>query len=512
MPPLNIGALLARRAGRGPGLEAVAEVETGRRVTYAELDAAATRVAHALWSAGVRTGDRVALLLRNGVECMECYFAIARIGAVMVPLNWRLLPAELEFVLNDSGARLLIYDSEFDDSVTVLRGGALPVVTLVRVGHGSTPTPDAVDYEGFGSASGDTPLDQAGGDELLFIMYTSGTTGRPKGVMHTHETMTWASIVMNMTCDMRYRDRDLVALPFFHIGALLPITAILHRGGTSVLLRRFDAARVLGAFERERINATMLVTSILRLLLGHTGLSRRQFSTVRWIIGGGESLSASIVERYAELGVVILQDYGSTECGPVTIVSPEDAVSKAGSVGKPFFFTDVRLVNGAGRDVSTGHTGEIIVRGRHVTTGYWSWPDATAEAIRDGWFYTGDLASRDPEGYFFVQGRKKDLIISGGENIDPAEIEDALLEHPMLRDVAVIGQLSAKWGESPVAIVAVAEGERPTAGDLTAHCRERLAGYKVPKAIEFVDEIPRTPTGKAQKTLLRERFPGPAPE
>lgn len=509
----SVGFVLTRRAHLDPELEALVEVERERRFTYKELNARTNQVANVLLAKGLRKGDRVAFLMRNGVEFVESYFAVAKIGAVAVPLNWRLALDELEFIVKDSGSLALMYDSTCDSAALSLFQRKPGIHTWLRSGPSDPAVAFADSYEEqLRKSSAAEPRLSGADDDLLFIMYTSGTTGRPKGVMHTHETMIWMSFTMNTTCDIRYQDRDLAILPLFHIGALLPLTAVIHRGGTVVVLRSFDAGRIFQTIEAERITTMWGVATTLRLMMQHEDRDKYNCSSLRWVVGGGESVPVSLIEYYAKLGIRVLQDYGLTECGPATIISPQEAMTKAGSVGKPYVHTNVKVVNEEGAEVAPEQVGEVVVKGRHIMKGYWKQPKETDRAIRNGWLYTGDLGRIDENGYLYIQGRRKDIIISGGENISLAEIERVIIEHPKVREVAVIGQPSSKWGESPAAIVVMKDGERISAKELIDYCREKIAGYKVPHAVEFTTEIPRTPTGKPKKHVLRERFPGPAPE
>lgn len=510
----NIGSLLTRQANRSRGLEAVVSVEQGLRITYLELNRRANEIASGMLAKGITKGERVAFLLMNGIEFVEAYFAAAKIGAVVVPLNWRLTPDELEFIVKDSGSSALIYGSELDGTVNLLYQRTTPVRMWIRVGESNSRPRFAENYEtALRRTSATEPDITTADDDLLFIMYTSGTTGFPKGVMHTHETMLWASLTWNMTIDMRHRDRQLIVLPLFHIGGLSPLTAAFHRGQTVVLMRSAEAEAIIQTIAREKITITHIVTTILRRLLLVSPSDQHNCSTLRWIIAGGEAVSPDLIRRGAEVGIEVLQDYGLTEaCGPATIISSEDAIRKAGSSGQADIHTEVRVVDKAGRQVEMEEIGELLVRGRHVMKGYWNLPKATAEAIRDGWLYTGDLATMDKDGCIYIRDRKKDMIVSGGENIYPAELERVLQAHPKVKEVAVIGQPSEKWGESPAAILVTKEDENLSADEVIAYCRGKLAGYKVPRRVEFVREIPRTPSGKIQKHLLRKQFPGPAPQ
>jgi O-succinylbenzoate-CoA ligase len=510
----NLGQILAHRARRHPERTALVEATRARRFSYAELNRRANRVASGLARAGINPGDRVAVLMANGVEFVETYFGLAKLGATLVPLNHRLAPAELDFILRDADVAGLVYDDDFDRTAGALRDLAVPIQIWVRVGGDSSPVTGALSYRDLlGSGSGDEPDPRAGGDDPLFVMYTSGTTGRPKGAVHTHESLLWASLGALLTCDIRDGDRELVVLPLFHIGALLPLTWELHAGGTAVVLRSFDPDVAVRAISHERITTGLVVPTILQMLFDHPEFDRCDRSSLRWLMAGGAPVPPPLLRRATDAGIVALQEYGSTEAAAVTIATPEDAIAKPESAGRPFIHTEVRIVDEQGNAVSSGMVGEIVVRARHVMKAYWRQPEATADAIRDGWFHTSDVGYFDAEGRIYIRDRRNDLIISGGENIYPAEVERVLIDHPLIREVAVIGQPSAKWGESPIAIVVPSAGAAAlTAEDLVAYCRGRLAGYKIPRRVELVELLPRTPTGKVQKHILRARFPGPAPE
>jgi len=510
----NVGLLLGKRAMLSPTIGAFVAPETGMRLNYAELDRRCNRTADLLARAGVRVGDRVALLLMNGIEFVESFFAIAKLGAIVVPLNWRLAPDELAFILGDSGARTLIFGAEFAAVVSGLqqRGRADTDVEVWMQAGGGQPAPFAVSYDALHAAASEAPPVIGGGEQdELYIMYTSGTTGIPKGAIHTHASVIAACQTINATEDVRYRDVYMVAVPLFHVAALTPFTANVYRGSTSVVLRAFDPTRVWQLIEQERVTCMIAVPAMLNAMQQAPNCLTVDRSSLRWIMSGAAPVPVSLIEIYTKQGIDIHQVYGLTEsCGPACLTSPEDAVRKAGSTGKAFFHTDVRVVHAAGDDVAPGEVGEVLVRGRHVMKGYWKRPRDTAETVRDGWLYTGDLATVDDEGFIYIHDRKKDMIISGGENIYPAEIENVLLQYPGVRDAAVIGQASARWGESPAAIV-VTSGAVDAAAILE-FAGGKLARYKLPRSLYIVDEIPRNASGKMLKRLLRDRFPGPAPE
>ncbi|MEM7407152.1 MAG: long-chain-fatty-acid--CoA ligase [Pseudomonadota bacterium] len=509
----NIGQFLAKRALLSPDLEGAIDHATGARYSFAELDRRANRVAHHARAAGITQGDRVALLQMNSVEFLDAFFGLAKLGAVVVPLNWRLVPDELEYILGNAGARMLIYGAEFAEQAAALHERETPIEMWIEVGPANTRQPFADHFDTVIETASDAAIESAAADEdTLFIMYTSGTTGLPKGVVHTHGTMTWALMSISSTADLRYRDRYVLALPMFHVGALTPILGNVYRGVTTVLMRQFDPVAMWRIIHDEQITTTLAVPAMLNFMLQVPDLDQFDYSRLRWIMSGATPVPVTLIERYAAMDIEIHQVYGLTECGgPGCLISPDDALQRIGSTGKAFFHADVRVIDKQGDDVAPGEPGEVIIRSPHNMIGYWNNPDATAETLRDGWLYTGDVALIDVDGFITIHDRIKDMVISGGENVYPAEIEDVVLAHPGVAEVAVIGQPSERWGESPFAVVVRADTAL-TEADVLKHCDSRLARFKLPKAVGFVESIPRNPTGKALKRLLREQFPGPAPE
>ncbi|NIV18926.1 MAG: long-chain-fatty-acid--CoA ligase [Woeseiaceae bacterium] len=501
----NLGLFLTKRAQLNAAAEAIVEIERERRYTYAELNSRCNRVANLLLEKGIGKGDRVAFLMMNGIEYIESFFACAKIGAIVVPLNWRLVPDELEFIVNDSGSIALVFDSEFDESVAALHNRDTNISQWLRVGDADSSPDWAQDYE---SASSDSePGIGASGDDRLFIMYTSGTTGLPKGAVHTHNTMIWSSLTVNMTCDMRLGDNYLQVMPLFHVGALTPAICVIHRGGNLIVMRAFEPHRVFDVIAAERCNTGLLVPAMLQMMWASPKRSDTDMSSVRWFLSGAAPVPVSVIEDYSGIGVEIHQVYGLTECGgPACVIGAADAVSKAGSAGPAFLHTEVRVIRGDGMDIEPGETGEVIVSGPHLMKEYWNRPEATAETLKDGWLHTGDLATIDTEGFVYIKDRKKDMIISGGENVFPAEIENTLSAHPAILECAVIGMPSEKWGEVPLAIVSLQPDKSATADEIIAFCDDKLARFKIPKAVEFSDDIPRNPSGKILKRILRERY------
>ena len=514
----NVGTFLSKRARLNPKLEAVIDTHAGRRFTFAELNARSNRTARALAGLGISKGDRIGLLLMNGPEFIESFFGIAKIGGVVVPLNWRLVAAELAFILKDSGCRALIYGEEFAEVVADLYadGDATDIERWIQVGKDESRADFALGYDKLQSEASDAePEVTAGDDDMLYILYTSGTTGLPKGVVHTHETAMWAVLTIAATAEMRFKDRYLLCLPLFHVGALTPLTGNIYAGVTCVVMRAFDPVAAWNLIRDEQITNALAVPAMLNFMHhayqaagGKIEIPER----LRWIMCGAAPVPVTLIETYADLGIEIHQVYGLTEsCGPACLLGPDEALAKAGSTGKAFFHTEVRVVNEQGRDVEVGEPGEVWIRGPHIMKGYWNRPDATAETIVDGWLHSGDVATLDKEGFVTIQDRTKDMIISGGENVYPAEIENVILSHPKVAEAAVIGQPSERWGESPLAVV-VPTDDSLSAQEVLDHCQGKLARFKQPRSVEFVDEIPRNPTGKVLKRILRERFPGPGPE
>ncbi len=510
---MNVGALLAKRAIMNPDLEALVDTASGMRFTYKELDNRCNQIANALLGLGVKKGDRVALLALNSTEFVESFYAVAKIGAVCVPLNCRLVADELAYILKDSGSTVLIHGEEFADVTADLHGRGADgthVKEWITIG---TPGPFAHAYATLSAAASTQAPDLEGeDDDNLYIMYTSGTTGLPKGVVHTHATTMWSIITVSATSDLAFKDRYYIILPLFHVGALSPLMSSLYGGVTAIIARAFDPNETWDVIERENITAMLAVPAMLNFMYQVPKRKEANYSSLNWIMSGAAPVPKSLIESYEEIGIKIHQVYGLTEsCGPGCLISPDDAIRKAGSTGKAFMHNDVKVVDADGNEAAPNTVGEVLLKGPHIMKEYWNRPDATAETLKDGWLHTGDLAMMDDEGFVYIQDRIKDMIISGGENIYPAEIENVILQHPGVKDVAVIGQPSNKWGESPVAVVVKADEDLSEA-DVLKFTDGKLARFKLPRAAVFIDVIPRNPSGKALKRILRDQFPGPAAE
>lgn len=511
----NIGLWLTKRELLNPTREAYVDGNRDVRLTFAELNVRCNRLANAFLAAGIEKGERVGLLLMNCAEFTEAYFALAKVGAVVVPLNWRLVPDELEFILKDSGTTRLIFGEEFIGNVVDLhsRGDKTDVQQWLQVMDGEQGPHFIEKYQEFrDAASAEEPALGASDDDILYIMYTSGTTGLPKGVVHTHNTSIWAALTISASTYYQETDRYLQPLPMFHVGALTPMTVNVYRGVTSIVMRSFDPVRAWELIESERVTIGLAVPAMLNFMLQVPNLERYDRSQWRWCMSGAAPVPDSLIEAYAKMGIEVHQVYGLTEsCGPACLIDAENALKKIGSTGKAFFHTDVKIVDGNGVQCEDGVAGELVMRGAHLMREYWNRPEATAETIVGGWLHTGDVAVMDEDGFVYIRDRIKDMIISGGENVYPAEIENLLHTHAKISEAAVIGQKSARWGESPLAIIVRTE-DSLTEAEVLTFCNGRLAGFKQPKQVIFVDEIPRNPSGKILKRLLREQFSGPASE
>lgn len=503
----NVGQILSERARLSSEIEAIVDLARNRRIDYATLNARTNALATIFHEEGVKKGDRVAILMSNSHVYMEAYFALAKIGAIAVLLNWRLTPAELEYIVQDCSASTLIFSEDLESLVEALK----PLASTVKCWMKEDADLDAR----MEAASKKEPQVEIAPDDAVFIMYTSGTTGKPKGAVMTHgASVAWHYSAM-ATADTRYRERCYTVAPLFHIGGIGVVTSAIHRGMTNVIDQMFDPGRVWRMIAREKIGSTFLVPAMLNFMLKHEEAWTHDHSHLRGIMCGAAPVPVSLIEAFTSRGVDIHQVYGATEThGGICLMTPEKASEKAGSTGRPYYGLEVRVVDEDGHDVPPGVPGEVITRGPHVLREYWNKPEETAKSFKDGWFYLGDVAEVDADGFIYIKDRSKDMVISGGENIYPAEVENVLLSHQDVAEVAVIGQPSEKWGESVCAVV-VPKPDVDVDGlqqELMAISAEKLASYKRPKAFEFIGEIPRNPSGKALKRVLRERFPGPAPE
>jgi fatty-acyl-CoA synthase len=490
----GIGSWTARRARMAP--DQVAIVEDGRQWTYRQLHERSTRFAHALAGLGLGSGDRVAYLGPNHSTFLEALFGTAKLGAIFVPLNARLTPPELAYILGDSGTSVLVHAPSHERHATALG-------SLVDIEH----VIDLDAYTRMVDSSSVIPLDEpVDRDDVAMIMYTSGTTGHPKGAALSHANIHWNSFNVLIDVDLAGDEVTLVNAPMFHVAALnQTVLPTLLKGGTVVLMSSFDPAATLELVESHRVTYLFGVPAMFQAIADSPGWPSADLSSVRTLICGGAPVPQQVISTYQERGLTFLQGYGLTESSPSGLfLRARESRAKAGSAGTPCFFTDVRLVDPAGEPVAAGEAGEVVLHGPNVMTGYWNKPAETAAVLsEDGWLRTGDVAVSDEDGYLHIRDRIKDVIISGGENIYPAEVEDALLGHPAVAECAVIGVPDEKWGEVGRAVVVLRDGFSPEPAELLDHLSDRIARYKIPKSVVFADTLPRTASGKVQKAKVR---------
>ena len=483
---IHYGDWLSHWTQRTPDAEALYEPDTQRRWSYARLDARANRLARALMAMGVERGDRVAVLAHNCGEQFELLFACGKIGAVHTPLNWRLAQSELAGVLGDAEPRVLFHDDAHAELAAQLH------LKHVRFG---------AQYEDLLAGAGtDAPADwpAASLEDPIILLYTSGTTGKPKGALLPNRQLIFNSHNTDLAVGLSSRDSTLVFLPMFHTGGLNCLaTPLLHRGGRVVLLRAFDAERISILTEREHITAHMGVPTTFQMIAEQPAFQRSDWSSARFALVGGAPCPLPLIETYKQRGVSFRQGFGMTEVGPNDFSLPEDQVfARKGSIGKPNFYVQAKIVDG-----------ELMMAGPVVCLGYFRNPDATRAALSpDGWFATGDLARQDADGFYYIVDRKKDMFISGGENVYPAEIEQVLAQLPGIAESAVIGVADTRWGEVGRACVVLRKDAALDEQQILDHCRAHLAKYKVPRSVVFCDVLPRNPSGKVLKPELKARY------
>jgi fatty-acyl-CoA synthase len=474
--PLTLGRWLRDRARTTPDRVAIDEHDLP--TTYGELDDRSERLAAGLLASGLRRGDLVATLTGNTAEHVVVFFACAKAGLGLVPLSWRLAPAEVAYQLDDASPSVFLVEAEHAQLADKALAAAAARPERLPFGE----------LESTGDALGASVED----DDTLLVVYTSGTTGRPKGAQLTHANCFWTNLGFDLATGVRADDVVLQVLPQFHCGGwnVQPLLA-WWKGARVILERSFDAARCLELIERKRVTTMMGVPAIYQFMAEEPAFHEADLSSLRVAVVGGAPMPEVLLERWQERGVAIVQGYGLTEAAPnVLCLPPEDAVRKAGWAGKPYPFVDVRL----------SPEGELQVRGPNVFPGYWRNPEATSAAFEDGWLRTGDVAEQDDEGNYRIRGRLKDMYISGGENVYPAEVEAVLHEHPAVVDAAVVGVPDERWGESGVAFVVMRS--ETAAGELRDWCGDRLARYKIPREVRFVEELPRSAMNKVLKDEL----------
>jgi len=504
---INVGSMLKQRSVVANNLEAFVEPSTNIRATYADLNKLANKCASTMAALGAKKGDRVALLMNNSIKFVALFYGAAKLGLVVVPLNTRLTASELTFILSDSGTNILFFDAAFAETVATIKASEEHPLTIgeyIQTTDAGLAGEDCLQSL-LTDASEEEPEIGGGDQDNLFIMYTSGTTGLPKGVVHSHESIMWAGLCWASTVEVRYRDRLLLPLPMFHVAALTAVLFCAVRGVTLVSMPDFDPSRVWSLIVEEKICIGASVPAILNFMRQVPEFAELDAPDFRFFITGAAPMPETLTRIYNEKNIEVIQGYALTESGGGgCMLMNEDALRKIGSAGKPTMFTELCIRDAQGKRSNVG-TGEILLKAPHMMKEYWNRPEATEEAHDDGWFCTGDIAEIDEEGFIFIKDRIKDMIISGGENIYPAEVENVILAHPAVTEVAVIGLPDEKWGERTCAIVVITDDAVDEQAIIHC-CEEKLSRYKLPRKVIFVESIPRNPSGKILKRVLREQF------
>jgi len=500
---LVLGEILARWARKSPDKEAL--VFKDKRLTYRQFNERVNRLAHGLLKLGIGRGDKIAVIFMNCLEIVECYFALAKIGVVAVPLNFRFTKNEHQYQIDNSDARAVIYGSMFRDIIDSIRIRLPKVEHYICVSKGGIE--GAIDYEALiRESSPGEPLIMVEDDDPAFIMYTSGTTGSPKGAVLTHKNQ--ISLAINFCLSVReFTAKQLIVFPLFHQAATAWTIIGVFNGESSVILDDPTPEKIMAAIQSEKIECVGLVPALWNWIVNHPQFKEYDLSSLRAGGTGAAPIPVEVKKRIFELlpNLKLVEAFGQTETSATgTLAFHEDFLRKSGTVGKPRINVEARIVDPDGNDVPIGQKGEIVYRGPSVMKEYYKNPSATAEAFRGGWFHSGDMVRQDDEGYIYVVDRLKDMIISGGENIYPAEIENVLYNHPKILEAAVIGIPDPDWGESVKAYIVLKAGQAMTEAEVIDFCREQLASYKKPRVVQFIDALPRNASGKVLKTTLRE--------
>jgi fatty-acyl-CoA synthase len=504
-PDLNWCRVLAHHASRNPDKNLA--VFNGTAITYQQMAGRTAAAAAGLKARGIGAGDVVALLSYNNIDFLTTIFAANYLGATVMPLNWRLAAAELDYILDHSEARAIVCDAACSALATA---ASTTKPELVRICIGEVQVDG---WERFADLITDTPPPpraETQADDIHRLMYTSGTTGRPKGVMLTYSNLAWKNYAHITEFAYSGAEVGLACGPLYHVGALdLTTTSLIAVGATTIIHESFKAEKVVEEIERSGVTTIWLAPAMVRGILDLPGIEDRDLSTVRLIIGGGEKMPIPTIERLHKVfpGAWFADAYGLTETVSGDTFLDNDSIrTKLGSVGRPCLYLELEIWDEAGIPVAAGTPGEVVLRGPKVFKGYWRNPEATAAAFEGGWFHTGDIGVKDADGYLFIVDRLKDMIVSGGENIASSEVERVLYDHPDVVEVAVVGRADERWGEVPVAFVVTSASSATTAEELIAHCTGQLAKFKVPKAVLFIDALPRNPSGKVLKRELRDQL------
>ena len=497
----------------------------GRRITYSDLALRVVKLANALRQLGVEKGDRIATMEVNCNEHIEAYFAAAKLDAIYVPINFRASQSELEYMLNDSSPTVLLAGSRYTDMIELISSKVESLKALIVIDgivEGWHTYERIVD-----SALDDEMYPESDEDDLTMLMFTAGTTGSPKGVMLSHDSFS-SYILSNVSPpDMEVEEKNILTVPLYHIAGVQAVMAAVYGGRTLIIQRQFEPVEWMTLVEQEKANRAMMVPTMLKMILDHQEFQNHDLSSLEVITYGAAPMPLEVIRRAIAMlpGTFFINAFGQTEtAATITMLPPEDHILEGSdeeievklkrltSIGKPLEDVEVRIVSDEGKQVELGETGEIVARGSRLMKGYWKQEQATAEALREGWLYTGDLGYFDEDGYIFLSGRAKDFIKRGGEMVSPEEVEQVLHSHPAIDEAAIIGVPDIDWGERVRAIVVAKSGERIDSSEVIEYCRSRLSSFKKPESVVVVDKLPRNPLGKVLKRILREDYNYPIVE
>lgn len=517
---MNTTELLTITAAIVPDRDAI--VFDDKRITFGEISERANRLANALGDLGVGAGDRVAVMQVNCNEHIESYFATAKLDAIFVPINFRARAEELSFMLNDSGVKAIILGQRYQDMLRTIKPELTTLehqITLETPGDGFLFYDDII-----ANASDDERFPDADGEDLTIIMFTAGTTGTPKGVMLSHDSFSSYILANVDPVDIETAEKNILTVPLHHIAGIQAVMAAIYGGRTLVLQRQFDEEGWMQLVQEEKVNRAMMVPTMLKRLMDQPTFGNYDLSSLEVITYGAAPMPLEVIKKaIAEFpGTRFINAFGQTETASTITMLPPDAhdireddpdyeskLKRLGSIGKPLPDVEVLIVDEDGKEVQVGENGEIVARGQRLMKGYWNREEATRETLRGGWLYTGDLGYWDEEGYIFLSGRAKDFLKRGGEMIAPEEVEQIIMSHPAVDEAAIIGIPDVEWGERVRAIVVKKPGAELTAEEVIEHCRPRMAGFKRPEDVIFIEELPRNPMGKVLKRVLREDYPQP---
>ncbi|MDQ0153822.1 acyl-CoA synthetase [Robertmurraya andreesenii] len=475
-----------------PNKQAIIDAEQEKDWTFAKLHDLCVATANWLYEQGVRKGDRVALLSPNDISYFQLLIACGKIGAIFVPINWRLSFPEIEYILQDCTPKLVGYHSSFSENI---RNEIFSDYQIFQVDKEN----NIIDGKPFF-------VDNLDEKDPLAIIYTGGTTGKPKGVVLSHQSIIWNAMNTIISWNLTNDDTTITYMPLFHTGGINALSLpILIAGGTVVIARDFKPEKAIYYLNKYQCTTVLLVPTMYQMLIETDEFKRNPFQSMKVFLSGGAPCPLDIYEAFKRKGILFKEGYGLTEAGPNNFfIDPVDALRKPGSVGKPMMFNLIKLMKKNGEETAVDEVGEVLIKGKHSFEYYWKNEEATKETMKDGWIHTGDLAKKDEEGYYYIVGRKKDMIITGGENVYPLEVEHWLCAHPQIEEVAVIGIPDKKWGEKVVAFI-VAKNHQPlTDEELKSYCSHKLGKYKIPKVFHFIEQLPTTPVGKIDKKLLKE--------